>query len=212
MRALVPQPDFAAGDAVAVIAEEEDNRVVRQAVVVQHLQQRAELAVHLRDPVVILGPDLAHRRRVGMIGRHVELGGIVNASARLGLAWQVWPWRRFPAGRALAILTLVRAGEVDLAEERLAGCALTPFDFLGTDLVPRLVLRLEVVVELRAAAATAVERIVAGRPQQRRESTSPAPGSPTSCRDAETCRAASDRRPWPAPTGWASSTDEPRSS
>ena len=59
-----------------------DDGVVGQAVVREHLQQRRELPVHLRDPVVILGPDLAHGRRVGMIRRHDDLGRIVDARRR----------------------------------------------------------------------------------------------------------------------------------
>ena len=102
MQSGVVRPALAARHAGAVVAVEEDDGVVGEAVLLELVEQPPGLAVHGRDVVVILRPVLPHLRRVGMIGGHADLRGVVNQRVR-----------------PLADLALVRDHVVEDREERL---------------------------------------------------------------------------------------------
>ena len=67
-----------------MIAIVKNDRRIAQPVVVQLLQYSPDLAIHLRDHVVILSPIVSHLRRIGMIGRQGCFGGIVMEFMRPG--------------------------------------------------------------------------------------------------------------------------------
>ncbi len=66
--ARVVEPPLVARQAVAVVGEEEDDRLVGQAVLLQLPQDIAHLFIHDRDQVVQVGHVAAHGRRIGIVG------------------------------------------------------------------------------------------------------------------------------------------------
>ena len=133
-----------ARQAVAVIAPEEHHRAVGQSIFLELAQQRADLAVHLRDVVVPLREPLAHLRRVGVVRRHHDLRRIGDRLASL------------EDGREHH--RLVRGHDVEHREERLALVGAVAPVRLVAQLVPDRERAAELVVGLDV-----VRRVVARR-------------------------------------------------
>ncbi len=75
-QARIVEPSFHAGQAVPMVAPEEDDRVLGEAVFFELSKNPTRLLVHPSDVVVVVGdlaPDLG---RVGIVGRHVDRGRI----------------------------------------------------------------------------------------------------------------------------------------
>ena len=84
-----------------VIAEVDDDGLVRQSRRFQLRQARPDLPVHLGHAVVVLRPVLAHLRRVWMVGRHPHPGRVMHRLVR-----------------ALPYATLMTDPEIEDREER----------------------------------------------------------------------------------------------
>ena len=105
MQALLVAELLAADVGLAVVAEEDDDRAVGQAVGFELIQDQADLAVQLGGRVEVGRAIVAGDGVVGLVGRDLDLG-------RVGpLRSLEWP---------------VRLLEVDLGEERLMGLQVGP--------------------------------------------------------------------------------------
>ena len=115
LQARAIEPSLVPGQTVSVVGEEEDDGIREQSIVLELLEDVTDLPVHLRDQIVVAGPDPAHLRRVRKV------------------RGQIRPGRIMPVGQALEHLlvaviggALVGRHEVEHAEERLPGPPMTP--------------------------------------------------------------------------------------
>ena len=99
-----------------MIAVVKNDGVVFQSGILQFLELRPDLDVHLGDLVMVLGPILAHLRMIGVIGGDTHFGRIVDLRVR-----------------AFADSAFVTGREVEDSEERLILVgAVSPMPFPST--------------------------------------------------------------------------------
>ena len=140
-----------------MIGEEEHDRALADSVGFELFEELADLLVHERDQVVVAGPDLADRRRVGVVRRQDDLPGIVPL-----LRFELGPVLLFELLVGAVDLALVRSHDIEDAEERLAHAAVTPVGGLARIVPDRRVFEVVVFLEV-------VRAVVACGPQQLRE-------------------------------------------
>ena len=82
MDAVVIDAPFAAvGEAAALLANEEDDGVLRLLGVIEHLHEGADLFVEFADFTEVGGEGFAGDGVVVQVGRHRDLGGIVRGAS-----------------------------------------------------------------------------------------------------------------------------------
>ena len=72
----IVEPLFAAEEAAAVIAEDEDDGVVEEAVFFEFIEGDAELAVPVVDGIEVVGDFVADDGVIGIVGRELDFGGV----------------------------------------------------------------------------------------------------------------------------------------
>ena len=156
--AVLRERPLAVRDALAVVAPEEHDRVVGEAVGLEFGEDLPGRNVEGRGEFEPLGKGAADRRRVGIVRRHGHVGGLAA-----GLRRKVAP---HPLRLVAEQAALVGHVEVEDREERLVGLQPVAPVGLAVRLVPARVERGgEVVVGLRVVRA-----VVARRAERARES------------------------------------------
>ena len=123
-----------------MIAVVKNDGVVFQSGILQFLELRPDLCVHLGDLVMVLGPILAHLRMIGVIGGDTHFGRIVDLRVR-----------------AFADSAFVTGREVEDSEERLILVGtVSPMPFPST-FIPYLTFLAEVVIFFGVVRAVVAE-------------------------------------------------------